>query len=402
MTYKSHSSYVLETAELTHQGGTLDFKEIFLTINLYESIEDPGMNGKIAMTDSINIPEIAPLYGDETVKLVFYTSGNESNPIEYEGIVYKISNKIRISEHTSGYYIYFCSKHVLNSTRMFVNRFFEDTISNIASSLYSEIQDQKPIVVTGTRGTYKYTFGTVDPITAIHNMIPKAISGSSDHSYVFFENNKEVKFVPIQELYKEEPVVEYGYRNAGIVKDSQTRYEEQFETIHDIEVMEENSLLDRYQDGIHGSDHFMFDFLSKKYLDDEDKFSYNKTEWYDPSKSLGRVPDKIPIEKKHDTLFLSYGYGETDVANHKDYIEDRMKLRESDMFRSLLTVMGDSKLKAGDCITVKLPNWNQNQEDVGTLFDGKFLVKKIGHILSPSSYYMSLQINKDAYEEPKI
>jgi len=398
MNYTDNAAYVLEYLTLDFEQGELDLKDIFIAINLYESIEEPGMNGYIAVLDTFNLPDIAPLYGNEKIKFRFHTAGHEDTPIEYEGIVYKVGTKEQTTEHGAAYILYFCSEHVLKSRRTFTNQYYNGSISDIVTKIYSKyLKTTKLLEVVPTKGNYTYTFGSIEPLDAISLMSPKAVSTESDHSYMFFETSGGFMFAPLQLLYKQDPVADYGYRNAGVHKDVSKRHEEQFETIQGIEFFDENSLMDRYQDGIHGSDHFMFDLKSKVYLDSE-ATNYNKAIWFDESKSLGAVPDKRDVEQAHDVIFFSVGYGELDILNHKDYIEDKMKLRESDMFRANIQVMGDSILKAGDCITVTLPNWNQDQEAIGTLFDGKVLIKKLCHILTPTAYTQTMQINKDAYE----
>jgi hypothetical protein len=79
-----------------------------------------------------------------------------------------------------------------------------------------------------------------------------------------------------------------------------------------------------------------------------------------------------------------------------------MKTRESDMFRAKITVMGDSILKCGDVLDVLIPNWNDDQENLPTVYDGPVLIKKIWHMLTATEYIQNMQINKDAYNEKSV
>lgn len=401
MKYKGHSSYVLDTLELTSNKGTTDLKNIFMSLNLYESMQDTAMSGSIFLADVNHLQDSLPLYGfNETINIVFWTKGNDQNPIEYTGVIYKVSERIRLNEFTSGYQLYFCSKEQFNSKRKYVKRKFSGVISDAVSSIFNQyMKTEKPLSVTGTKGNFEYTFGNLDPLEAIEMMIPKAVSGASDHSYVFFENNKEFVFKPIQELYKQEPVVKYRPQSSGIVSNTTVMYEEQFETYQDFHLLEENSVLDRIQDGLHGSDNYAFDIFSKKYVD---TFKYDKTSWFDTSKSLGRESDKQDIPVEDDYVKLDFFSNKDQLALQKDFIDNRMKTRESDIIKARITVFGDSLLKASDVIYAVIPRWNLDHENLPTTIDGNYLIKKINHRLTQTEYTQVLSIARDSYTERDI
>lgn len=399
-TYTEHSSYVLEELTLKHAQGDLDLSANFISLSLFESVEDIGMSGQLIIPDSYNLSDIAPFYGYEEIIISFYTSGNEDNPIEYSGRIYKISEKHRISEHTSGYSLFFCSDIMITSKRSYVLSGYNDTISNAVSSIHNTFNNSdKPFLITETQGTFTYSFGHVDPLEAIQIMKPKALSINGDLGYLYFENNQEWIFKPIEELYQQEVLANYGSRSAGVSQDINNRFAEQFESIQDIKIYEENSYMDRLNDGIHGSDHYYFDIFNKRYYDN---YTYNRNNEYNSNRSLGESSSKLDVDMSHDITFLTFGSSEQETANYKAFSQSRMRLRESDMFRAEMTVMGDSKLKCGAILDVVFPNWNQDQENVGTLFDGKVFIKKINHMLTQSQYMQVLMVSKDAYNEDSI
>lgn len=399
--YTGHSEYELKSLEMSHNSGSMNMSNIFVSLNLFESIEDMTMSGNVIVNDTSQMTDVLPLYGNEKIDIAFHTSGNESNPKEFKGVVYKVSPRQKVNEQTTGFIIYFCSEELFKSNRDFVNKKYEDTIDSIVSSIFSKhVELQKPLETSSTTGLYKYTFGNINPLDAIQMMIPRATGGSGKQAFVFFENSDSFVFKPLQELYKGEVVASYGKKNAGVHEKNLTKYDEQFESYHDIQMREENSLLDRVNDGIHGSRHLGFDLITKEYKDDDGETWYNKNEWF--SGGLGSNADLIPVEKKDDKIFLTYLYDEVDKTNHKNYIESKMKNRESDMFRANITVMGDSKLKCGDILDVLIPNWNLDQEELPTVYDGKVIIKKIWHMVTQTEYIQVIQINKDSYSETSV
>lgn len=400
--YSANGHYVLTELVLEHEKGEVNLFPVMVSMNLYESIVDGMMSGDLSVIDSINMAELIPLYGNEKIRIGFHTSGNEQNPVEFTGILYKVSPKHRITEHSTGYTINFCSPSSINSERTFVQHGYEGTADQIVSSIYSGYLagegDTKPLLTSSAKGTLKYAFGALTPIECIGIISQKAVSGSGDHSYVFFENVHEFVFKPLQELYTQQPVAAYSYQNASTYMNVDDRHEEQFESIQAIQMMDENSFMDRVMDGLHGSSHYHFDLVSKEYLDGSD-VHYSKAEWYNPSKSLGEKADMHAIDPSLDVVYLTYGGGPDSKMMHRDAIESRMKRREAEMFKANITVFGDSKIRCGDVVDVFIPNLNIDQENLKSVYSGKVLIGAVRHAFTQSQYLQTFLIQKDAYME---
>lgn len=392
--YASHGSYMLEELVLTTQTDEIDLSSMFVSLSLYESMEEQAMSGTITVIDSFNLPDILQLGGNEQVTLSFYTSGNENNPLEYTGTVYKLSERHRLSEHSSGYLIHFCSDVALSSRREFLTRAFNTTISDAVKRILN-IYTDKAVDVVETAGTYSYSFGNTEALEAINLMIPKAYSTSNEVGYVLYETPNQWNFKPLEWLYQQQPVASYGTKSAHTYENVSNRYAEQFESIQNVKILEENSLMDSVNDGMYGSSHQLFDILNKTYTEDV----YSVNEQFDPEKSLGYTPTVRPFETKNDQIFLRYDNNNTDNVNNRTYSRTKMVLRRSDLFRAEITLFGDSSISVGNIISVTFPTWVTDQENIGTMFDGEVLIKKICHYLTPNQYLQVMQVNKDAYNE---
>lgn len=400
--YASNGQYVLEEVKLfakdLNTDDELEWNLIptMYEISLFESIIKGPMTGYIAIQDSFNINELLPLYGEERIELSFYTAGNEDNPIEYQGLVYKVSEKHRISEHTSGYKIMFCSESALLSKRRFTNRGYKDVSSNVVQQIFDGMlvdRSEKRLEVSETKGVQTYSFGALEPLEAISIVSRRASSTQDDVGYVFYENNREYRFVPLQELYQQDPVAEYTNTQAGVYKDVKQRAQEQFESYQSIEINEENSFLDRLMDGVHGSNHAFFDIVNKTFVN----YHYKKNERFDDTKSLGSMPDKKPVGNGQDTQSIVYHSDQSELTLNE--VQGYMKKKESETFKALVSVFGDSTLVAGDVIYLVVPNWNVDQENVKTMFQGKVLIDSIRHTLTKDQYTQTLGVRKDSYDE---
>lgn len=404
-TYQNNGQYVLEQLELEFSSDgvieTVDLSAQLVVLNLYESMEHQIMTGNLSIIDTVDLPNILSLYGDEIIRISFYTSGNDQNPITFEGHIYKISPKSRITEHSVGYTFYFQSNAAVLSDRTFVQRGYQDNQHLIVDDIfnfYLKGNSTKPLATSPTKGISSYCFGAIKPLEAIAILEKDSVSTQNDHSYVFYESTESFVFKPLQELYRQEPVASYYYAAAGVFDDIDKKHEESFEKIQGISIMDDNSYVDRIMDGLHGSRHVMFDLVTKTLLDGQNTV-YDKESWYDPSKSLGFVPVKQHVERKDDCVYMSYGAGVEDLMSHRDKIDSKMKRIELETFKCEIEVFGDSGIKVGDVLNCYIPNLNIDQENIKNEFSGNMLITAIHHELIPTRYMQTIMVQKDSYED---
>lgn len=394
MSYKTNGSYVLEEMTIVAGDEALDISSMFVSLSLYESMESQSMSGTITVADSYDFQSILKLGGNEEIIIEFYTEGNEGNTLRYSGIIYKISEKHRISDHASGYLIHFCSEIALSSKRGFLSRSVKASISDGVKRILSQYTD-KPINVIETSGTYSYCFGNTEALRAINLMMPRAFSTEGDTGYVLYETPNSWNFKPIEYLYRLEPVLSYNTNSSRIYENVDNRMAESFESIQDIRILEDNSYLDSVNDGMFGSKHIIVDLLNK----DFSETSFSLENEYNREKSLGNFPVLNSLPPGDDVVFMRYGSGQEDVDNNSVFVRSKMVLRRSDLFRAEINVFGDSSISIGSLLDITFPSLSSSQEEIRNMFDGPVLIKKIHHFLTPNRYLQIMQVNKDAYGE---
>ena len=374
----------------------IDMKSAYVQIDLYESIFEHTMSGTVAIVDAFNLQDLLPLYGNERIEIEFFTQGNEGNPVSYIGAVYKVSEKHRVSEHSSGYRIHFISHEALNSQRVNVNRSYEETPSHIVSQLYKRIigPSQKGYNALSTRAVAPYTFGTIKPLQAVSVLSKHSVSTNNDYGYLFYEDNKQFNFMPLQALYQQDPVREYRSRPAGMSDDEQQRVQEAHGTVQDIKVMEENSYLDRIMEGQHGTTSHRFDLFSKQL----ETYEYDKQSEFRKSKSLGANAYKKDIEASYEDR-VAIRYDNNPTVQLPTIAKGIQQKVEINTIRVEITVFGDSIMRCGTCVDAYLPIWNKDQDQVTDMLTGKFLVSEIHHQLNNEEKYLqTIMLQKDAYE----
>lgn len=400
--YTANGQFTLNRATLIYKDQSDDEKELdlsyaFVQIDLFESIFEHNMNGSISILDSFNLPDLLPLYGQEYIELEFHTQGNEANPIVYRGVVYKISEKHRLSEHASGYSVYFISELAITSQKLNVQKSYNETASAIVQKIFNDKlkETNKQLEVEPTKSIESYVFGALKPLEAISILSKHSYSKTMDYGYVFFEDNLQYNFKPITFLYQQDTVSEYKSRNKGLYDDVDQRAQEAFSNIQDLKLLEENSYLDRLMEGQHGATFQRFDLFSKRM----ETFQYDRKKEYDELKSLGRYPFKKDIDVSYENKNnLKFGNDSNLILN--ELSKSHNSKIEVNMIRAELTIFGDSTLRCGQCVDINLPIWNQDQEETGDRISGKFLISNIHHqITHQEKYFQTIMIQKEAYED---
>lgn len=399
-TYTGNGQFDLETLSLFYNVGgdnetELNLKSAYVQLDLYESVFSNTMSGSLSIIDSFNLQDILPLYGNERIEMSFFTSGNKSNPIVYTGVVYKVSEKHRISEHSSGYTIHFISKEAINSINSNVQRSYNAISSDVAKFLYDRVKYNKQLNIENTVNIEHYVFGSFKPLQAMNIVCKRSQSKNNEVGYLFYEDNKEFNFVPLQSLYSSESIYEYTSKPKGMHKDTKNRVQDAHKNIQQIKILEENSYMDRMIEGLHGASFYRLDLLNKEYT----VFNYDKEKFFDSSKSLGKYAYKKELDTVYENKFsMRYDNGSTLPL---DVIAKSLQSKiEISTIRAEMSIFGNSILRCGKCIDLTLPNWNKDQDEVNDKISGKFLMGDIHHqLVKDNQYSQTIMLYKDAYEE---
>lgn len=176
------------------------------SIDIFESIHTPAIFCELNIGDSREIFQKFPIIGEELVTISFETPNNPGNPTSYVFHVNEIKNKvINENQKTMSYTLQCVSPEMLTNAIHFVDKDFDDTVSNIVKNIMEEsIQSKKKVEVDKTIGVDKYPIFNLEPFKAIHSLIPMAISDRYlSHAYVFFENKHGYQFTTYERLIEQ-------------------------------------------------------------------------------------------------------------------------------------------------------------------------------------------------------
>jgi hypothetical protein len=162
--------------------------EIFLELNLFESIFEPFMTGKLILTDTLDLYKNFPLVGNELIEMTFLELSTNINRV-MKFRVYKIGKEATVMRGTSGYRnleVYLCSEEMMkNSIKRISRNFIGSPRTTIEWLSFPE-----------------YTANFNKPSTII-DFLARNSQSVFGHDYVFYEAMNGFHYKPISYLMQQ-------------------------------------------------------------------------------------------------------------------------------------------------------------------------------------------------------
>lgn len=200
---------------ISHTGKEISLYPQFVEFTFEETIFGTTLHGTIFVVESIDLPTMLPMIGEERIRISFTrldeTNGDELDPISFEMPIYSLYGKKQ--DGNSGkrqtYNLAYCSSVVFKNINTIVSKSFKNMpYSDIVKNIYDTyLKENKPIEVEPTRNPMNYVVQNQRPIKAIKQICKRAVSDEGNGSfYVFFEDRDKFNFVTMRKLIKQEPV----------------------------------------------------------------------------------------------------------------------------------------------------------------------------------------------------
>jgi hypothetical protein len=173
------------------------------TIDIYESIHSPAIFCELFISDSIRLLQDFPIIGEELITISFETPTNPGAATTYVFHVNEIYNKVIDENQKRMTYNLSCiSPEILVNATTFVDKDFNDTVSNIVKNIMEEnIKSTKKLEVDKTIGIDIHRNFNMEPFKAIHSLLPLSLSDRYlSHAFVFFENKHGYHFTTYEKL----------------------------------------------------------------------------------------------------------------------------------------------------------------------------------------------------------
>jgi hypothetical protein len=172
-------------------------------IDIFESINAPGIFCELVINDSRRIYQDFPILREEFITISFETPDNDGDPTSYVFRLNEVKNiVINENQRTMSYTLQGISPELLTNSNRFVDKEFNDNVSDIVKDIMEEkIKSKKKLQVDKTIGVDKYPLFSELPFRAIHSLLEYAISDRYlSHTYTFFENRHGFHFTTYEKL----------------------------------------------------------------------------------------------------------------------------------------------------------------------------------------------------------
>lgn len=201
---------------ISHTGKEISLYPQFVEFTFEETIFGTTLHGTIFVVESIDLPTMLPMIGEEKIKISFTrldeNTGDELDPISFEMPIYSLYGKKQDgkSGKRQTYNLAYCSNAVYKNLNAVVSKSFKNMpYSDIVKNIYETYlqEDNKPIEVESTKNAMNYVVQNQRPIKAIKTICKRSTSNEGNGSfYVFFEDRDKFNFVTMRKLMKQDPI----------------------------------------------------------------------------------------------------------------------------------------------------------------------------------------------------
>ena len=362
-------------------GKTIDISRLLLQIEIYESVFEPFMSGKLVIADTLDIQQNFPIIGYENLEISLSTT-DINRTIVLNQKIYKIA---RDTQNIKGdikrriLIIYFCSEEKILSNLNSISKKYNDKAENI-------IQDALDII--GSEKTFDY-ISTTDNLEIFSNFwspqkliefVCKLSTNGTYSDYLFFENFDGFSFKPISHLLNQEHVhdVVYDTRSESFIGNKNMKIF-RFENYFDINM---NS-----GDGLFGMTLYKPGLTEYSYEKNASDLHENVEDIVTNGLSLPFNDNVITSEN-----FIGLNYYDPDISKIR---MTSLKLLKN--YNIVAKMNGDFIRKCGQILNLDFPNYD-NENNINTSFDGKWFIMGIKHIIGQdNNFEQNLFLGKNSF-----
>ncbi|SVC20917.1 uncharacterized protein METZ01_LOCUS273771, partial [marine metagenome] len=265
---------------------SISIKSLVQEINLYESLEGPGLSGNIVVGDGQAIVSHLPLTGYERIEFKLYTPGT-SRGFDFSSItghpmyVYKISGRIPLTPRSQIYILHFCSKEMLDNEMTRVNRTMTGSIDQMVTDIFrSDLKSPKNLIVEESKGVHKIIIPRLKPFKAISMLATKAEPMKYNSSgMLLYEDSTGFRFRSLENMLAiagvARPVVAKFQMKPRNVKGGtgESNVIEEMQTVDGYTIKDQYDTLKNLSNGVYASKMVTHDIFNKTFS--ENTFDYN-------------------------------------------------------------------------------------------------------------------------------
>ena len=326
---------------------------------------------------------------------------------------------------TDVYFLDFASKEYFANEQTRVRKRYEGKISESVTTILQDVLQTDMKIDADTTavpfnfiGNEKKPFYTCTWLAS--KSIPEKVEDAEDSDpiggaagYLFFQTREEFKFKGIDNIFSGESTKKYIYNNTPRLPEGYDAKVLTYDINRDID-LQENLMLGTYNNRSIFFDYFAFNYKvvpfniteqSKKIAiagkDGKNdmvakEFTASPTRLMNHILDVGTLPKGITSNAQ-----LEEWRNERESSNYKaeeTTVQSIMRYNQIFSIKTQITIPGDFSIKAGDLVTLDVPELKGSQvKELNTESGGIYMVASVCHRVTPGSSLTSLDLVRDSY-----
>ena len=399
------------------QGGEVDLLGKCKHISIHEDLFQNFTSGYVRVVDAHNLVMHFPIIGQETITIRYKTPGFNKKTVEMSFDVYSIEGRQKSDTMKSEVYdIRFISRGYRVLKQNVVDGAYTGEISKMVGDIFSENMPNESLSVLKTAGEYKFVMTGNTVLDTIEWLSARSVSEESPNNsdYIFFQNSIGYHFMPVSSLASQPPSYSYEAIPTSTNQDPQSsgNLYKQFYNIEDFSIPKQFNRLEEMESGVYSSNIMIHDVINKRvirnistYIEDWENSSHCEKYPSLPLKNrFSTKPDSYEvIRSRHEGLHDEY----PNVQDYEQWLLKRVKsMGGFDSMKMEITVPGNSDIKVGETINVRIPSSEPLKKQDSDWFDkylsGKYLITAVRHyidIFESRDYTTILELSRDSVPE---
>ena len=413
---------------------SISIKTLVLEMNIYESLEGPGIYGNIIVADGQAVLTHLPLTGYEQIEFKLATPGcsrgyDFSTKTGHPMHIYKISDRTPTTPNSQIYILHFCSKEMLNNEMVRVNKTLTGSVDQMVIDIFrNDIESTKNLIIEETRGIHKFVMPRMKPFKAISKLASCAEPLKYNSSgMLFYEDATGYRFRSIENMLaiagSARPVVAKFQQKPRNVKGGtgETDIIKEMQTVDNYSVKDQFDTLKNLSNGVYASKMVTHDIFNKTFSEiDFDYNTYFPTIFHTEHDGKGGLVDnkgQLPLfNYKDDKMISDKPEGTLNFVSTTEKIQNDYEGPEGERiypasmaqklsFKSQvlsLDCKGFTGLSVGDLCSFEIPAYEpagtDNPLHIDPYMSGRYIVRKIHHKINTAkdNHTMNLELIKDA------
>lgn len=402
----------IETVNIISASGVYqDVTNQVLSIQIFEDLFSPFITGSIVIKDPVDLMNLFPFVGEETLELKLSTPTLKTGNINHRFYIYKMTDRDYLGDKVVVYQLHFTSLDSVVDLNKAISKTFSGKVSDIAKTLLTDkalgLQVSKKYNIEETSNSTKYVSNFWSPIKNLIYCLPNAVNKNGSPSYVFFENRDGYNFVSLESLYQQQVLQNFTKDNyvrdqrpgGGNIKD----IEKDFQRVNTVTIPVPFDYISRIQNGMYGSKQYTHDITNKRIasknydmLQNYDKRKHLNDNPLASNKAVYRYNSKITYETKYYNNFTNFG-----DATNTNYTQERLSLlKQIETTKLEITVPGRFDYTVGRKVNLLLnkvePTSDKDKDTVDKVLSGNYLISAINHYIDRERHECVMELVKDS------